>query len=381
METLTLSCPQCNSEHIYKDGLRYLINGSSLQRYLCRECGFRFSEQPLKDLSNNSSIGEYAVKAPKNSPLAILMSESLEKTSGLSAEATKTIHGKILAFLWQLKKDGLEDSTIKTYDTFLKMLVDSGANLLEPESVKEALAKRKDWSDNTKVLGVNVYSKFLEFLGRTWKAPKYRITHKLPFIPQESELDALICGARKKLAIFLRLLKETGLRSGEAWRLKWLDIDFENQTLTLNDPEKHGKPRILKLSSTLIAMLKTIQTENERIFIGDLNGFRVNFKDYRKRMSFKLKNPRLLRITFHTFRHWKATIEYHRTKDILYVMETLGHKNIKNTLIYTQLVNFESDEWHSATAKTTEEAQKLIDAGFEYVCTTPEETMLFRKRK
>jgi len=39
-------------------------------------------------------------------------------------------------------------------------------------------------------------------------------------------------------------------------------------------------------------------------------------------MSFKLKNPRLQRITFHTFRHFKATVEYDKPKDILHVMET-----------------------------------------------------------
>lgn len=35
----------------------------------------------------------------------------------------------------------------------------------------------------------------------------------------------------------------------------------------------------------------------------------------------------------------------------------------------------------SETAKTTEEAKNLIDSGFEYLCTTPENVMLFRKRK
>jgi hypothetical protein len=74
-------------------------------------------------------------------------------------------------------------------------------------------------------------------------------------------------------------------------------------------------------------------------------------------------------------------MEYHKTKDILHFMEMLGHRDIKTTLIYTQLVQFESDEWHSATAKTTEEAAKLVNASFEYVCTTPETIMLFRKRK
>jgi site-specific recombinase XerC len=36
-------------------------------------------------------------------------------------------------------------------------------------------------------------------------------------------------------------------------------------------------------------------------------------------------------------------MEYHRTKDILYVKELLGHKSIKNTLIYTHLVQFEEE--------------------------------------
>jgi hypothetical protein len=62
-------------------------------------------------------------------------------------------------------------------------------------------------------------------------------------------------------------------------------------------------------------------------------------------------------------------------------MEMLGHRDIKTTLIYTKLVTFESDEYNSATAKTTKEAKELLEAGFEYICTTPQDVMLFRKRK
>jgi len=61
-------------------------------------------------------------------------------------------------------------------------------------------------------------------------------------------------------------------------------------------------------------------------------------------------------------------------------MKLLGHRNIQNTLLYTQLISFESDEFHSATAKTVQEAQKLIEAGFEYVCEF-DEIRVFRKRK
>ncbi len=70
-------------------------------------------------------------------------------------------------------------------------------------------------------------------------------------------------------------------------------------------------------------------------------------------------------------------MEYHRTKDILYVMRLLVHRNIANTLIYTQLVEFESDEFCSAVANNVDEAKKLIEAGFEYVC-SHNETMSFK---
>jgi len=163
------------------------------------------------------------------------------------------------------------------------------------------------------------------------------------------------------LTAFLQLLKETGLRSGEAWNLKWTDIDFEAGAIRVNNPEKYGKPRMLKISSRLIAMLNQLPRENERIFNGSLSIFRRTFRKHRKRMALKLQNPRLNSISFHTFRHWRATIEYHRTKDVLHVMKMLGHRNIKTTLIYTQLVSFEGDEYYSATAKTTEEAKKLVE--------------------
>jgi len=61
-------------------------------------------------------------------------------------------------------------------------------------------------------------------------------------------------------------------------------------------------------------------------------------------------------------------MKYAKTKDILHVMQVLGHKNIKNSLRYTQLVNFKEDEFVCKTAKTIQEAAQLIEVGFEYVC-------------
>jgi integrase len=182
------------------------------------------------------------------------------------------------------------------------------------------------------------------------------------------------------MAAFLQLLKETAARAGEAWRIEWIDIDYINRTIRIT-PEKGSNPRIFKVSSKLLAMLSMLPKKSDRVF-GDypIRGFARSFQRSRKLLAKKLGNPRLLQVTFHTFRHWKATMEYHRTKDILYVMHLLGHKNIKNTLIYTQLVNFENDEHICKAATNVKEATELIEAGFEYICDV-EGVKLFRKRK
>ena len=81
------------------------------------------------------------------------------------------------------------------------------------------------------------------------------------------------------------------------------------------------------------------------------------------------KNPRLKRITFHIFKHWKGTMEYHRTKDILHVQQVLGHKDIQNTLRYITLADelFKGQqEYVSKVAKNVKDACVLVDAGFEY---------------
>ena len=171
-----------------------------------------------------------------------------------------------------------------------------------------------------------------------------------------------------------------GMRIGEVWQLKWTDIDEERHTIKCRS-EKHGDPRMFKVSGKLIAMLNMLPKTSERVFGGtSLNGHRWNFTKQKRRLAQKLQNPRLEQITFHTFRHWKATIEYHKTKSMLHVKQLLGHRNINSTLVYTQLVNFEGDEFHARTAKTLEEACELAKAGFEYF-TEIEGVQVFRKRK
>ena len=138
---------------------------------------------------------------------------------------------------------------------------------------------------------------------------------------------------------------------------------------------------MFKVSGKLISMLNALPRRSDLVFGGgSLKAHRWSFILQRRRMAQKLQNPRLNEITFHTHRHFKATMEYHKTKDILHVKQLLGHKSINNTLIYTQLIAFESDEFHVKTASTLKEACELAEAGFDYF-TTIDDVQIFRKRK
>ena len=133
-----------------------------------------------------------------------------------------------------------------------------------------------------------------------------------------------------------------------------------------------------------IEMLNNIPKNSDRIFLF-ADDMRSCFYVQRKRAARKLGNPRLLQISFHAFRHWKGTIEYHKTKDIFYVKELLGHKTIQSTQVYIHIerslfLNAPPDEYHVKVAKTQEEITQLLGTGFEYVL-QKDGLAFFRKRK
>jgi len=296
------------------------------------------------------------------------------------------VKGKIIEFLWWAEKQGYAKETVRGYGSCLRALMYRGANLLNPESVKEALAKERSWSANRRRNVINAYTTFIKFNKIEWEKPKCKVEKKIPFIPMEQEIDTLIAGSNKKLAAFLQLLKETAMRSGEAFNLHWSNIDFERRLIILNNPEKGSNPRIFKISQRLIDMLNALPRKSQRIFSNKtINSLKATFIETRKRIAHKLQNPRVLKISFHTFRHWKATMEYHRTKDILYVKNLLGHKILEHTELYINLEkaifgDTYDQEYHVKVASTPQEIKALLEVGFEYVC-EKDSLLFFRKRK
>jgi len=440
-------CPECTSQKVWKDGVRSTRDGD-IQRWLCRACGYRFS-QPNVKVNISSQIGErlesgknylnsrvgsinfMVKKAFNNSPLSLCEDVASHKSSSVStvekhlnslpfynrkrqvcasegeaknlatsetriqekaAGATTrtldeaTIKGKLVEFAFFLKKQGYKLSTIRKSSECIQNLVHHGANidLFNPEKIKEIIAEQSNWGDGYKANITIAYTHFLRMHGMTWDPPKYTIPNNLPWIPLEQELDTLIKSTGKKTSIFLQGLKETGADPGELQAIEWIDVNPQARTITLNKPVKGHRPRIIEVSKELIERLNLLPRKSERVFQGKVHSLQKNFLNQRKIAVRKFSNPRLLKIVFTTFRHWKATMEYHKTKDILWVMKLLGHKTLKSTLVYIDLEKAifkeTNDEFTVKVAETLDEACKLLEVGFEYI-TDMEGKKIFRKRK
>lgn len=445
--TTTLkTCPECGSHRICKDGLRYGRSNQPIQRFLCRACGYRFSE-PQVEIYVNTQVSE-GLKPRKNhlhpriSPLNIAFKKlsdrnpfsfgedvashkepssiatvekrlnnlpfynrnhqvcvseneaknlvSVETRQEQTAGVTKTpkldpatLKGKLVEFAFWLSKQGYDEDVALNRAYLMKRLVNLGANLWMPETVKDVLAKQRAWTESYKMLVVYAYESFLKMEGLSWQRPNYKQGEAFPFIPTEAELDQLISACGKKVGTFLQGLKDTGADPGELAALQWIDINMERRTVQIR-PVKGHNARVLSVTHQFVDRLAQLPKTSERIFKQE--NLEECFWAQRKRAASKFANPRLLKISFTTFRHWKGTMEYHRTKDILYVKKILGHKRIDNTLKYIDLeaMIFEAsdDQFHVKVASTIQEACALVEVGFEYVTGEYNDGgKIFRKRK
>jgi len=303
-----------------------------------------------------------------------------ERAAGATKTDAENIKGLMVQYMAWLEKEGYYEGS--RYPGLIRQLIRSGANLLDPESVKTVISKQQRWKDGTKILAVYAYDIMAKHILKIkWTRPKYVQEEILPFIPEETELDQLVAACKsRRMAAYLQTLKETFADPGEGLRLRWIDFSDKDSVITINKPVKGHSPRQLKISSKLVAMLNGLPKTSECIFPTTYRAVCKSFIRIRRRVAHNTSNPRIQSIKLNTFRHWGATMTYHYTKNILLVQKLLGHKNIKNTLKYTQLVQFKDDEFDVATAENIEEAKELLAAGFDYI-TEKNNIMLFRRPK
>ncbi len=130
------TCPECNSTKTWKDGTRQTEH-RKVQRYYCRNCGYRFSEPNLMPPNKPKPVQSNR-RMPLNTTFNLLFDRQIcvsktkaaknlvkveTRTENRLAGATKIkseLKGKIIEFPWWMKKEGYEESTILTREQMPK---------------------------------------------------------------------------------------------------------------------------------------------------------------------------------------------------------------------------------------------------------------------
>ena len=289
----------------------------------------------------------------------------------------------IFNVLWDMKKRGLAYDTIRNADKALSAL-SKRCDLQTPEIVKSTIAKFESIGYKRSLTWA--YDTYAKFHNIEWEKPLYWAPAKIPKIPLETHIEAIISRAQPKTALAIAISKDTGLRPIELCRLtpKHLDLD---KGLVYPETAKHGTPRVLKLTRRTLKMLniwivKNDLKPNERIFgKWTTDNYGKSFRYYRNLTAKKLQEPQINTIKLYHLRHYFATMLLKKTNNLVLVQQKLGHKDIRKTLIYAQIVDVLEDDCYSCeTAETVDQAKRLVESGFEYV-TEMDGIRLFRKRK
>ena len=367
-------CPECGArgDRIYLSGTRDTKHGV-VQRYLCRNCGYRFSMgKNSKARENVRSKCQLCAKSSKKDAKKL---DNATETKTVAGDRRKKKHidllpadvrGLITKFMAYLEREGFCEG-IRYPDTLVHLVRD-GANLLDPESVKTVIAKQRKrndepWSNSMKVLAVSAYDAFCKMQKITWKRPHYRQNEATIMVPDEKDLDMLIAAGSKRMATFLLCLKETFADPTEILRCEW--VDLKGNVLSINHPVKYHNPGKYELSNRLTSMLNALPRYDRRIFPTKYSAIFMCLVSLRRKAARKFHNPALLQISFKSFRHWGGSMLAFLTNGNVPVMaRILRHKSWRSTQKYVHTIEFKEEDYEVTQASSPEEILALGKAGW-----------------
>lgn len=179
-----------------------------------------------------------------------------------------------------------------------------------------------------------------------------RKTIEILSVAEQIKLFNCIYTDMDKYKIAISLSLHLGLRLGEICALKWIDIDFENLTMTIShtvqritatdptdeasrtnllesDPKSDCSRRIIPVTCEILHMLDQIHDDQPYIFGGtkplEPRTMQYQFKRILREASISERN-------FHILRHTFATNCVEKGIDVKSLSEILGHSDVRITL-------------------------------------------------
>ena len=252
---------------------------------------------------------------------------------------------------YRLKLKGFSPKTVKSYSynisKFLSF-VDKNPEKVSKNDIEAYFANLLGKGYMSASIRLN-YASIKFFF--TWVVPKNidfvkidtpKKEKKLPKVLSKKEILSMIKNTKNlKHKLLIEVLYSSGLRVGEAIKLKIRDIDVERNLIRVN----HGKgakdrQTILseKLKEDLLKYL-CLKRDNE-IYLFSRGNNHIVLKTAQKIVENACKKAKLnKRATPHMLRHSFATHLLEDGVDIRYIQKLLGHSRLETTQIYTHVAN------------------------------------------
>lgn len=135
----------------------------------------------------------------------------------------------------------------------------------------------------------------------------------------------------------------TGMRRGNLLKLKWQEIDFKNNLITIKVKDKTvdgGRIVSIPLITKLKKIIQELPQINEYVFNYEgkpIKGYAKVWRRACEKAGVKYQN-------FHTIRHTAATWILKETGNLKLTQQILGHKDIKTTMKYAHVLTDEKME-------------------------------------
>ncbi|MFK5937694.1 MAG: tyrosine-type recombinase/integrase [Sulfurimonas sp.] len=159
------------------------------------------------------------------------------------------------------------------------------------------------------------------------------------------EIDLILENAFGDFKNLLGILFFTGMRIGELLALKWSDVDFKTDTITINKtvsagaigtPKTMSSDRDVEMLSQAKEFFKKqillTGMKNTFVFLNSKQSHYTQGSHLLIKFTALLQDLNMQRRTLHTARHTFASVMLNNNIDPMWVSATLGHENVKITL-------------------------------------------------
>ena len=252
-----------------------------------------------------------------------------------------------------LRLKAYSESTIKTYrNEFAQLLL-----LLKDKNVDDLTASQLrsyflycintlKISENTLHSRINAIKFYFEQVLKCEKVffeiPRPKRPSKLPKALSQKDIKKLFEKTTNlKHNTILKLCYGMGLRVSEIVNIKINDIDSENMQVFI-ERAKGKKDRYVNLPQSILEQLRAyyLQYKPKKYLFEGMYGEQYSIRSVQQVFKDAMKKAKInKKVGVHGLRHSFATHLLESGTDIRFIQELLGHKDIKTTLIYTQVSN------------------------------------------